>query len=81
MRRVKLIAVLFAILVLLVLALQNPDAIDFRFLWMKFQIPEIVLLVAAGVVGAVVTLLTQVLLHSGYQAPEKRENSSAGSGV
>jgi uncharacterized integral membrane protein len=69
MRRAKVASALAAILGLVILSFQNPSPVEFRFLWMSIEVPKIMLMVAAGLVGSLVTLVIQYLLRSSRNAP------------
>ncbi len=74
MRRVKIVAALLAVLLLVILSIQNPSPIEFKFLWMTLAVPKIILMIVSGFVGAVTTLIIQLLLRSGR--PSSRSSSS-----
>jgi uncharacterized integral membrane protein len=64
MRRAKVIAALLVVLLLVILAFQNPLPVEFKFLWMAVQVPKIMLMVISAAVGAAGTLIIQYALRS-----------------
>jgi len=65
MRRAKIIAALVAVLLLVILSIQNPSPVEFSFLWMTLPVPKMILVVVSGLIGVLVTLIIQFLLRSG----------------
>ncbi|MBI1813834.1 MAG: DUF1049 domain-containing protein [Deltaproteobacteria bacterium] len=76
MRRAKIIAALSAVLLLVILAFQNPLPVEFKFLWMAVQVPKIMLMVISAVVGAVATLIVQYALRSSQYASRASRSSA-----
>jgi uncharacterized integral membrane protein len=78
MRRAKIAAALVAVLLLVILSIQNPNPVEFSFLWMTLPVPKIILVVVSGLIGALATLIIQFLLRSGSSSSRRPSSPSEG---
>ncbi len=67
MKRVKLIGVLTAVVLSLIVILQNTQEVKMRFLFLDFTMPNAVLLGLALLAGVAIGLLTALIMMSKRQ--------------
>ncbi len=70
MKNVKTIAIVVAALLIVIVALQNTEAVDTRVLFFTVSTPRVVLLAVTFLIGAVTGLLVGRRLGDGAEEPE-----------
>jgi uncharacterized integral membrane protein len=74
MKRAKVIMIIVTLLLALFVSLQNTEAVETKFLFMKFTMPRVLLLLSTftlGFVGGMIT--TNVMLKKSGKSKEKIE--------
>jgi len=64
MKRVKLIGVLTAVVLSLIVILQNTQPVETRFLFLKITMPNTILLGLTLLVGVAIGILTALIMSS-----------------
>lgn len=72
MKKAKVVMIIVTLLLALIVSLQNTEAVETKFLFMRFTMPRVLLLLSTftlGFVGGMIT--TSVMLKKSGKAQEK----------